>query len=424
MIRLVNKRLRVTIDEDYYGLLRMVALLTITVGYIVALTNSYRLNLWIFLVFTAITLGWVALLMYLESPGNSAVKITLLLSGMTALALAGIFCLPLGTNFDWILPTVTAAVVALARGWRPALLVIVLFMLATVVAFWLVRSPWSEIANTATQTLTAYVFATIFAAVIRRQQQLRERAEALASAVSQANTELAQAHEELRARASQAEELTISRERNRMAREIHDTLGHYLTILAVQLETALKQEEHGDSGLHATLHDARRVAVESLTEVRRSVVALRPGDISEMSLAGALQRLVDESAALTPETKITLDIEESAVDPPLETRAALYRCAQEALTNVRKHAAADKVLVRLRITERSAELTVLDNGSRAGAAAPDGYAPGFGLLGMRERMALLGGSAAAGPEPKRGWRVEAQAPMSTVEASGVGNGNV
>ena len=85
-----------------------------------------------------------------------------------------------------------------------------------------------------------------------------------------------------------------------MAREIHDTLGHYLTILAVQLETALKMEELGDARLHAELVEARRAAAECLAEVRRSVAALRPADLTALSLPDALARLVSEYEALDP----------------------------------------------------------------------------------------------------------------------------
>jgi signal transduction histidine kinase len=412
MIGRLRERLGMAPTADFFGLLQLMALLTVASGYLLSILSSYGLTLWPFLLFTAINLAWVALFWLLQRPNNRSETTTLLLGGMTALAAADLFCLPLGTSFDWILPVVTTAVVALARGWRPVVVVIPVFLLASIGALRLVGSPWRDITNTLAQTLSAYLFAAIFAAVIRRQLELRERAEALAAAVSRANVELERAHEELRARASQAEELTISRERNRMAREIHDTLGHYLTILAVQLETALKLEEHGDPSLNATLRDARRVAAECLAEVRRSVAALRPGDIAALSVAGALRRLVDESAALEPGVEITLDVDEPEVEAPLELRAALYRCAQEALTNVRKHADATKVLVRLRVNggdAREVELTVLDNGLVAGVETE--HSPGFGLLGMRERIALLGGTAQAGPEPGRGWRVEVRAPL-------------
>lgn len=412
-------------DTDFFDLLKRLGFLTMAIGYLLAVVTSYHLTIWPFLLLSAINLAWLALCARLAASGSRSETIPLKLAGMTMLAVANLFCVPLGLGFDWLLPTVTIGIVALATLWRPAAAVSALFVVASTISLLLAGDSWGDIVSTTVQTSTAYGFVLIFSLVILRQQQLREQAEALAAAVSHANQELEQAHADLRARSSQAEELTVSRERNRMAREIHDTLGHYLTILAVQLETALKLEEYNDPRLKATLRDARRVAAECLAEVRRSVAALRPGDIAATSLAGALRRLVNESETLSPDTEITLDIGEPEPDLEPELRAALYRCAQEALTNVRKHAQATKVLVRLRVdsagsdvgqTGRTVELTVLDNGRGArGEATTD--AQGFGLLGMRERIALLGGTATAGPEPGKGWRVEIRAPMVTSGAT-------
>src|SRR5262249_23727022 len=207
----------------------------------------------------------------------------------------------------------------------------------------------------------------------------------------------------LQAYANEVEELAVTRERNRMAREIHDTLGHYLTLLAVQLETATKLHERCDPRLRDELAEARRVASECLAEVRRSVAALRPADPTAVSLTAALERLAAELEAVAPETEVVLDLEGPAQELPPELRLALYRCVQESLTNIRKHAQATKVLVRLRVDMAQAELVVLDNGIGAESSA-DGHEPGFGLLGMRERIALLCGTAKSTPEPGRGWR--------------------
>ncbi|HEV2405301.1 MAG TPA: ATP-binding protein, partial [Ktedonobacterales bacterium] len=122
-------------------------------------------------------------------------------------------------------------------------------------------------------------------------------------------------------------------------------------------------------------------------------------------------RLRAEFAAALPDTEITLDIEGPIQTLPPELRVALYRCAQESLTNIRKHARATKALIRVRVDDCEVEMTILDNGVGDGAAG-DGREPGFGLLGMRERIALLGGAATAHPEPERGWRVEARVPLT------------
>lgn len=225
--------------------------------------------------------------------------------------------------------------------------------------------------------------------------------------------ELALAHTQLQAYSTQVEELSVIRERNRIAREIHDTLGHSLTLLAVQLETATQLEARGDPRLHEELLEARQVTKACLTEVRHSVEALRPDETSAGSLQERLQRLVAEFETTCRETRITLDLEEATHPLHPELRQTLYRCVQEALTNIRKHAHATKVLLRLSTTGgqgAQVELTVLDNGQ--GCEPSHGYrASGFGLLGMGERVALLDGTLRAGPQPQHGWRVEVVLPL-------------
>ena len=226
-------------------------------------------------------------------------------------------------------------------------------------------------------------------------------------------SELAAAHRQLQVYSAQAEELSVIRERNRIAREIHDTLGHSLTLLAVQLETATQLEARGDPRLREELQEARQVVKACLTDVRHSVEALRPGDASAGSLQERLRRLVMEFEITCRQIQITLDLEEATHPLPPEQRQTLYRCAQEALTNIRKHARATRVLLRLSTSDGKApqvELTVLDNGCSF-TPKDEHRASGFGLLGMRERVELLDGTLRAGPEPGHGWRVEVVLPL-------------
>jgi signal transduction histidine kinase len=155
------------------------------------------------------------------------------------------------------------------------------------------------------------------------------------------------------------------------------------------------------------------VAKACLTDVRHSVEALRPDEASSGSFSEQLQRLVKEFEATCHETSITLDIEEAI--PPLnaEQCQALYRCAQEALTNIRKHAHATKVLLRLCVSSEHdgmVELTVLDNG-QGSSPQDEQHTSGFGLVGMRERLTPLDGTLRAGPEHGHGWRVEVVLPL-------------
>jgi len=320
--------------------------------------------------------------------------------------LLALFCLgcasqsiPLpGTNVYWLpeLPLITTGLMTAIRPRSLSLLLACALCLSSYVAIRLIVPDW----NVSGQATVPLVFLSIYGygAIIREL--------ALAHAAKDAsNAKLTAAHTRLQEYSAQAEELSAVRERNRIAREIHDTLGHALTLLSVQLETATQLEARGDPRLHAELLQARQVAKACLTEVRRSVEALRPDETSGDSLEEQLRKLAAACETTCPETRITLDLDEATHPLHPEVCLTLYRCAQEALTNIRKHAHATRVLLRLSTSDEQVELTVLDNGQ---GCPPEHElrTPGFGLRGMRERVALLDGKLRAGPEPGHGWRVE------------------
>jgi signal transduction histidine kinase len=206
---------------------------------------------------------------------------------------------------------------------------------------------------------------------------------------------------ELEARRERDLEAAKVEERTRLARDIHDVLAHSLTALIVQLDGArmLLTRERASEEAVASVVRARHLAQEGLDETRRAVGTLR-GD--RVPGARMLARLVEDF-----ERDSGLRCDYSVDGEPVElaspAQLALYRTAQEALTNVRKHAPANRVQVNLRYAAGGAELTVDDFGS-APAPEPNGAGEGYGLEGMRERAELLGGSLEAGPRD-RGFRV-------------------
>jgi signal transduction histidine kinase len=215
--------------------------------------------------------------------------------------------------------------------------------------------------------------------------------------------------EESRARAdliaqleeSQAEVARLSRaagtaaERERLAREIHDTLAQGFTSV-VTLAQAIESEVDTDPAAarrHAGL--AARTARDNLAEARAMVAALAPADLTSGSLVDAVRR---QAARLADETGVTVRCEVDEALPPLATAAevVLLRGAQEALNNVRRHAAAARVVVRLSLVEDAVRLAVRDDGT---GFDPD-RATGFGLRGMRSRAEQVGGtlSVRSGPD--------------------------
>jgi signal transduction histidine kinase len=181
-------------------------------------------------------------------------------------------------------------------------------------------------------------------------------------------------------------------ERARIAREIHDVLAHTLAALTVQLEGARVslQQRATDPEALAGVERAHHLAREGLNETRRAVSALR-GD--EIPGPERIQKLVSDFQSDTG-TAAELRIIGTVRPLPAEAQLAIFRTAQEALTNVRKHARATRVDLLLRYAENATELVIADHGERTtGEISPGGY----GLLGMRERAELLGGSLDAQP---------------------------
>jgi signal transduction histidine kinase len=174
-------------------------------------------------------------------------------------------------------------------------------------------------------------------------------------------------------------------ERNRLARELHDSLGHYLTVVHVQLQAAASQLDLDRGKAAASLETAMRLTREGLDDVRRSVAALRASPLEQQPLADAIRSLVDELSTTGTSATLTVNGAARPLSPPAEL--AVFRAAQEALTNVRKHARAATADVSLEYGDRFVRLRVADDGQ--GARETEGR--GFGLVGVRERARLVGG---------------------------------
>jgi signal transduction histidine kinase len=248
---------------------------------------------------------------------------------------------------------------------------------------------------------TAVFFVAVFAQMRLNEQQSRERVEQLMVDLEAANAQLA-------AYATQAEELAMTQERNRLAREIHDNLGHYLTIVNVQIEAAkVVIDSDPDRALDA-MNKAQELTQKGLTRVRESVAALRESPVSNRPLSEAIASLVKE----TQSTGIVTEIKVTGEQQALENKVALafYRAAQEGLTNVRRHASASRVDLLLEFQTDEVRLEVKDNGV-GGAEINEG----FGLLGIRERMQLIGGKMEICTDAGKGFRLTTCVPLTHLE---------
>lgn len=222
--------------------------------------------------------------------------------------------------------------------------------------------------------------------------------------------ELRRTKEDLERYASQAEELAALRERARLGRDMHDSLGHALVVVNVKLEAAQRLYGVDRARGDAELVETRALVRETMAELRRSLADLRAPLPDHQDLPAALQRLADETQS---RSALSVNCAAPANLPPLlpDTADALWRIAREALTNVEKHAAAGSVDLALERANGSLVLRVADDGS--GIAPSDERRPGhYGLVGMRERATALGGTLRIVPRRGGGTVVEARVPLS------------
>jgi signal transduction histidine kinase len=196
-------------------------------------------------------------------------------------------------------------------------------------------------------------------------------------------------------------ELATATERNRLARDLHDSLGHHLTVIAVQLEKAAAFRSRDPAAADQALADARLSTRYALEDVRESVGSLRDGFALGPALRTLVARMDDGRFAVS----LSIDGDETRFARP--ALIALYRAAQEGLTNASRHAAPTEVSVRVSLDESLARLEVADDGRGFAEAAP-----GFGLQGMDERLALVGGSVSVSSSPGAGTRLLVTIPRS------------
>ncbi len=206
----------------------------------------------------------------------------------------------------------------------------------------------------------------------------------------------------------ESQNLAILEERNRMAREIHDTLAQGFTGIVLQLEAAEQALETDTAHAQQHLDRARTLAKESLNEARRSVWALRPQQLERLPLETALNQETDRFSRDTGiPAGFAISGNKLALSPEIEN--ALLRICQEALTNVKKHARANQVEIKMIYEEKAVRLSVHDDGT--------GFDPAslstnhFGLVIMQERAKLLGGIIEINSEKGKGTHLEARIPV-------------
>jgi signal transduction histidine kinase len=224
--------------------------------------------------------------------------------------------------------------------------------------------------------------------------------------------ELRQTHDTLQGYAVRVEELAVVEERSRLAREMHDTIGHRLTVASVQLEGAQRLIAHDPERATQMVSTVREQVREALSELRSAVAALRQPIEVDLRLRSALRRLVSHFESATG-----LSVHQIWPDelPPLPDayRLALFRAAQEALTNIQRHAGATQVWLVLTAHDDAVTLLISDDGRGVTLGAGQ---VGFGLRGLRERATRLGGEVHLEPRRGGGTQLSFRLPLPVADA--------
>jgi signal transduction histidine kinase len=299
-----------------------------------------------------------------------------------------ILFVPLATQAMLVLPR------PLAYRWTGAFTVVMAIGL-------LATQDWPKSISLALLYTSALLFVASYASVTHRAEAARAQSQRLL-------TELEDAYRRLETYATQAEALAVVEERNRLARDLHDSVTQALYGLTLSAEAAARQLAAGQTDVATNqLRDLRETAQSALQEMRLLIFELRPPVLEEEGLAAALQarlQAVEGRVGLAT----TLAVEGDGRLPP-QIESELDRITQEALNNALKHAQAQRIAVQLRQDDQTVALEIADDGVGFDPAA-NASRGGLGLRGMAERAARLGGHLAVESRPGEGTRVRVEVP--------------
>lgn len=355
--------------------LAMALVVVSTFGWNVIVGSAPRVPLAIVGVLYLIASTWVWI--WAERRGPRALAIWLVALG--ALTFPTLWLSDLG-ELILVMPLIGFPVIYFSMRWGIAMTVVVLAFLVAYHASW--GASLVQIYAGSTGFLPGAVFTIVLGLLIVRERDTRKQ---------------------LRRYASQVEELATTRERNRIAREIHDSVGHYLTVVHVQIEAARATVASDPTASSECLGRAQDFAREGLSELRRSVSILRSSAGEQRPFGVALAALVEDCRNQGLATTLEVHGTPQPLTPAIEF--ALFRAAQEALTNVTRHANATHARCTLRYGDHDVSLEIADDG--VGAVKAEG---GFGLVGLRERAELVGGAVTIKTAAGRGFVVEVRIP--------------
>ena len=298
----------------------------------------------------------------------------------------------------WVVVTISAYTLGAYRSgrelWRSGVGLMVVIVGFVIIGALHGDAPWQAAISTPVVVGAAVLLGDNMRRRRERSAELVERAER----AERERTLLAHQH--------------VQEERGRIARELHDVVAHSVSLMVIQTAAARRQLLAGPDGVDASLEAVEETGRAAMQEMRRILGVLRDagGSVSLAPQPGLAA--IEGLASAATDLPVSVHSQGSREHLPAGVGVCAYRIVQEALTNVRRHAGpVQEVTVSMVRDGSSLTVEVADDGRGAAAAVADDDGPGFGLIGMRERVAAFDGQLYAGPRPGGGWRVRAVFPV-------------
>ncbi|HET9920042.1 MAG TPA: sensor histidine kinase, partial [Ktedonobacteraceae bacterium] len=327
--------------------------------------------------------------------------------------------------FLWDFYIVFSVGIALFVGWQAVLAVSV--MALTMFAFQglLIWPPSGDtLLPIAGQVLTLFSI-TGFTMLFQRLMGERFERNRLMEQLAQRNSELEEAQRQLAQSAAQEQELAVLRERTRLAREMHDTIGHALVLISVKLEAAQRLRERDPERCDRELESTRQIARETMTALRASIANLRSPVLEHEQISHALSRSARELAQRTG-LHVTYTLQADIDLLPEAIQETLWKVSQEAFTNIEKHAHASHVQVHISRQNEKLLLYIHDDGiglppalyhpQKEGSVVYNGSNGHYGLHGMLERVEATGGHLTLHSGKEQGTTIEIELPLTSNES--------
>jgi signal transduction histidine kinase len=373
--------------------------IVVLLSYFATFSNTTHTSLFLVTVLVCLGIAYITLGIYgfafIQQSQNLSVKLIYFLLQVVIGGLIVYFGKGVGINAFILLPLVAHTAMGLDQEWM--LITNAGIFITYVISIMSFSNDWAVVWKGLPIFFAGQVFILIFTEMAYTEQKARINVEKMAAELSDANHHLSEY-------AAQVKDLAISQERNRLAREIHDGLGHSLTTINMQIKAALAIMQNNPEQATHLLETAQQLSSDALRDVRNSVSSLREDNLNDISLVERINHLLEASKSQDREINFSVNGSPRVVSPQIDV--SLFRVVQEAINNAIKHSNSSLVKINLSFEEKDQiKLEVEDNGQ-----GTDSLEGGFGLIGMKERIRLINGAVEINSSKGQGFSIKVSVP--------------